>query len=143
MVDEFLSGDALLKEDKDEDDKDDDSDEEKKEEESAESAGAIEKCSEEIPNEPVKEQIVFTVGDKTYTEDEFKAEFIKMSEIIADYEAKFTAAKNAEIYSFVCSVIDSEEDLTAENKDIIKNAPKTIDYLKIIIMIWIIKLIMV
>lgn len=112
------------KDDKDEDDKDDDSDEDKKEEESAESAGAIEKCSEEIPNEPVKEQVVFTVGDKTYTEDEFKAEFIKMSEIIADYEAKFTAAKNAEIYSFVCSVIDSEEDLTAENKDIIKNAMK-------------------
>ena len=110
--------------DDDKDDKDDDSDEEKKEEESAESAGAIEKCSEEIPNEPVKEQIVFTVGDKTYTEDEFKAEFIKMSEIIADYEAKFAAAKNAEIYSFVCSVIDSEEDLTAENKDIIKNAMK-------------------
>lgn len=113
------------KDDKD-DDKDDkdDSDEDKKEEESAESAGAIEKCSEEIPDEPVKEQVVFTVGDKTYTEDEFKAEFIKMSEIIADYEAKFAAAKNAEIYSFVCSVIDSEEDLTAENKDIIKNAMK-------------------
>lgn len=113
------------KDDKD-DDKDDkdDSDEDKKEEESAESAGAIEKCSEEIPDEPVKEQVVFTVGDKTYTEDEFKAEFIKMSEIIADYEAKFAAAKNAEIYSFVCSVIDSEEDLTAENKDIVKNAMK-------------------
>lgn len=112
------------KDDKDEDDKDDDSDEDKKEEESAESAGAIEKCSEEIPNEPEKEQVVFTVGDKTYTEDEFKAEFVKMSEIIADYEAKFAAIKNAEIYSFVCSVIDSEEDLTAENKDIIKNAMK-------------------
>ena len=112
------------KDDKDDDDKDDDSDEDKKEEEAAESAGAIEKCFEEIPNEPVKEQVVFTVGDKTYTEDEFKAEFIKMSEIIADYEAKFAAAKNAEIYSFVCSVIDSEEDLTAENKDIIKNAMK-------------------
>lgn len=112
------------KDDKDDDDKDDDSDEDKKEEESAESAGAIEKCSEEIPNEPEKEQVVFTVGDKTYTEDEFKAEFIKMSEIIADYEAKFAATKNAEIYSFVCSVIDSEEDLTAENKDIIKNAMK-------------------
>lgn len=116
------------KDDKDDDDKGDDSDEnsdeDKKAEESAESAGAIEKCSEEIPNEPVKEQVVFTVGDKTYTEDEFKAEFIKMSEIIADYEAKFAAAKNAEIYSFVCSVIDSEEDLTAENKDIIKNAMK-------------------
>ena len=111
------------KDDKD-DDKDDDSDEDKKEEESAESAGAIEKCSEEIPNEPEKEQVVFTVGDKTYTEDEFKAEFVKMSEIIADYEAKFAATKNAEIYSFVCSVIDSEEDLTAENKDIIKNAMK-------------------
>ena len=108
----------------DKDDKDDDSDEDKKEEESAESAGAIEKCSEEIPNEPEKEQVVFTVGDKTYTEDEFKAEFVKMSEIIADYEAKFAATKNAEIYSFVCSVIDSEEDLTAENKDIIKNAMK-------------------
>ena len=106
------------------DDKDDDSDEDKKEEESAEAAGAIEKCSEEIPNEPEKEQVVFTVGDKTYTEDEFKAEFVKMSEIIADYEAKFAATKNAEIYSFVCSVIDSEEDLTAENKDIIKNAMK-------------------
>ena len=112
------------KDDKDDDDKDDDSDEDKKEEESAESAGAIEKCSEEIPNEPEKEQVVFTVGDKTYTEDEFKAEFVKMSEIIADYEAKFAATKNAEIYSFVCSVIDSEEDLTAENKDIIKNAMK-------------------
>ena len=112
------------KDDKDDDDKDDDSDEDKKEEESAESAGAIEKCSEEIPNEPEKKQVVFTVGDKTYTEDEFKAEFIKMSEIIADYEAKFAATKNAEIYSFVCSVIDSEEDLTAENKDIIKNAMK-------------------
>ena len=111
------------KDDKD-DDKDDDSDEDKKEEESAESAGAIEKCSEEIPNEPEKEQVVFTVGDKTYTEDEFKAEFVKMSEIIADYEVKFAATKNAEIYSFVCSVIDSEEDLTAENKDIIKNAMK-------------------
>ena len=111
------------KDDKD-DDKDDDSDEDKKEEESAESAGAIEKCSEEIPNEPEKEQVVFTVGDKTYTEDELKAEFVKMSEIIADYEAKFAATKNAEIYSFVCSVIDSEEDLTAENKDIIKNAMK-------------------
>lgn len=111
------------KDDKD-DDKDDDSDEDKKEEESAESTGAIEKCSEEIPNEPEKEQVVFTVGDKTYTEDEFKAEFVKMSEIIADYEAKFAATKNAEIYSFVCSVIDSEEDLTAENKDIIKNAMK-------------------
>lgn len=110
--------------DDDKDDKDDDSDEDKKEEESAESAGAIEKCSEEIPNEPEKEQVVFTVGDKTYTEDEFKAEFIKMSEIIADYEAKFAATKNAGIYSFVCSVIDSEEDLTAENKDIIKNAMK-------------------
>ena len=110
--------------DDDKDDKDDDSDEDKKEEESAESAGAIEKCSEEIPNEPEKEQVVFTVGDKTYTEDEFKAEFVKMSEIIADYEAKFAATKNAEIYSFVCSVIDSEEDLTAENKDIIKNAMK-------------------
>ena len=110
--------------DDDKDDKDDDSDEYKKEEESAESAGAIEKCSEEIPNEPEKEQVVFTVGDKTYTEDEFKAEFVKMSEIIADYEAKFAATKNAEIYSFVCSVIDSEEDLTAENKDIIKNAMK-------------------
>lgn len=112
------------KDDKDDDDKDDDSDEDKKKEESAESAGAIEKCPEEIPNEPEKEQVVFTVGDKTYTEDEFKAEFIKMSEIIADYEAKFAATKNAEIYSFVCSVIDSEEDLTAENKDIIKNAMK-------------------
>ena len=112
------------KDDDDKDDKDDDSDEDKKEEESAESAGAIEKCSEEIPNEPKKEQVVFTVGDKTYTEDEFKAEFVKMSEIIADYEAKFAATKNAEIYSFVCSVIDSEEDLTAENKDIIKNAMK-------------------
>lgn len=112
------------KDDKDDDDKDDDSDEDKKEEESAESAGAIEKCSEEIPNEPEKEQVVFTVGDKTYTEDEFKAEFVKMSQIIADYEAKFAATKNAEIYSFVCSVIDSEEDLTAENKDIIKNAMK-------------------
>ena len=112
------------KDDKDEDDKGDDSDEDKKEEESAESAGAIEKCSKEIPNEPEKEQVVFTVGDKTYTEDEFKAEFVKMSEIIADYEAKFAATKNAEIYSFVCSVIDSEEDLTAENKDIIKNAMK-------------------
>ena len=112
------------KDDKDDDGKDDDSDEDKKEEESAESAGAIEKCSEEIPNEPEKEQVVFTVGDKTYTEDEFKAEFVKMSEIIADYEAKFAATKNAEIYSFVCSVIDSEEDLTAENKDIIKNAMK-------------------
>ncbi len=112
------------KDDDDKDDKDDDSDEDKKEEESAESAGAIEKCSEEIPNEPEKEQVVFTVGDKTYTEDEFKAEFVKMSEIIADYEAKFAATKNAEIYSFVCSVIDSEEDLTAENKDIIKNAMK-------------------
>lgn len=112
------------KDDDDKGDKDDDSDEDKKEEESAESAGAIEKCSEEIPNEPEKEQVVFTVGDKTYTEDEFKAEFIKMSEIIADYEAKFAATKNAEIYSFVCSVIDSEEDLTAENKDIIKNAMK-------------------
>ena len=110
--------------DDDKDDKDDDSDEDKKEEESAESAGANEKCSEEIPNEPEKEQVVFTVGDKTYTEDEFKAEFVKMSEIIADYEAKFAATKNAEIYSFVCSVIDSEEDLTAENKDIIKNAMK-------------------
>lgn len=110
--------------DDDKDDKDDDSDEDKKEEESAESAGAIEKCSEEIPTEPEKEQVVFTVGDKTYTEDEFKAEFVKMSEIIADYEAKFAATKNAEIYSFVCSVIDSEEDLTAENKDIIKNAMK-------------------
>lgn len=110
--------------DDDKDNKDDDSDEDKKEEESAESAGAIEKCSEEIPNEPEKEQVVFTVGDKTYTEDEFKAEFVKMSEIIADYEAKFAATKNAEIYSFVCSVIDSEEDLTAENKDIIKNAMK-------------------
>ena len=110
--------------DDDKDDKDDDSDEDKKEEESAESAGAIEKCSEEIPNEPKKEQVVFTVGDKTYTEDEFKAEFVKMSQIIADYEAKFAATKNAEIYSFVCSVIDSEEDLTAENKDIIKNAMK-------------------
>lgn len=112
------------KDDDDKDDKDDDSDEDKKEEESSESAGAIEKCSEEIPNEPEKEQVVFTVGDKTYTEDEFKAEFVKMSEIIADYEAKFAATKNAEIYSFVCSVIDSEEDLTAENKDIIKNAMK-------------------
>ena len=112
------------KDDDDKDDKDDDSDEDKKEEESAESAGAIEKCSEEIPNEPKKEQVVFTVGDKTYTEDEFKAEFVKMSQIIADYEAKFAATKNAEIYSFVCSVIDSEEDLTAENKDIIKNAMK-------------------
>jgi len=112
------------KDDKDEDDKGDDSDEDKKEEDSAESVGAIEKCSEEIPNEPEKEQVVFTVGDKTYTEDEFKAEFVKMSEIIADYEAKFAATKNAEIYSFVCSVIDSEEDLTAENKDIIKNAMK-------------------
>ena len=112
------------KDDDDKDDKDDDSDEDKKEEESAESAGAIEKCSEEIPNEPEKEQVVFTVGDKTYTEDEFKAEFVKMSEIIADYEVKFAATKNAEIYSFVCSVIDSEEDLTAENKDIIKNAMK-------------------
>ena len=112
------------KDDDDKDDKDDDSDEDKKEEEPAESAGAIEKCSEEIPNEPKKEQVVFTVGDKTYTEDEFKAEFVKMSEIIADYEAKFAATKNAEIYSFVCSVIDSEEDLTAENKDIIKNAMK-------------------
>ena len=110
--------------DDDKNDKDDDSDEDKKEEESAESAGAIEKCSEEIPNEPEKEQVVFTVGDKTYTEDEFKAEFVKMSQIIADYEAKFAATKNAEIYSFVCSVIDSEEDLTAENKDIIKNAMK-------------------
>ena len=113
-----------MSEDDKDDDKDDNSDEDKKEEESAESAGAIEKCSEEIPNEPEKEQVVFTVGDKTYTEDEFKAEFIKMSEIIADYEAKFAATKNAEIYSFVCSVIDSEEDLTAENKDIIKNAMK-------------------
>ena len=116
----------MSEDDKDDknDDKDDDSDEDKKEEESAESAGAIEKCSEEIPNEPEKEQVVFTVGDKTYTEDEFKAEFVKMSQIIADYEAKFAATKNAEIYSFVCSVIDSEEDLTAENKDIIKNAMK-------------------
>ena len=119
-----MSEDECKMSEDDKDDKDDDSDEDKKEEESAESAGAIEKCSEEIPNEPVKEQVVFTVGDKTYTEDEFKAEFIKMSEIIADYEAKFTATKNAEIYSFVCSVIDSEEDLTAENKDIIKNAMK-------------------
>lgn len=119
-----MSEDECKMSEDDKDDKDDDSDEDKKEEESAESAGAIEKCSEEIPNEPEKEQVVFTVGDKTYTEDEFKAEFIKMSEIIADYEAKFAAAKNAEIYSFVCSVIDSEEDLTAENKDIIKNAMK-------------------
>lgn len=112
------------KDDKDDkDDADDDSDD-KKEEESAESAGAIEKCTEEIPNEPVKEQVVFTVGDKTYTEEEFKAEFIKMSETIAEYEAKFAAAKNTEIYSYVCSVIDSEEDLTAENKEIIKNAMK-------------------
>ena len=119
-----MSEDDKDDDDDDKDDKDDDSDEDKKEEESAESAGAIEKCSEEIPNEPEKEQVVFTVGDKTYTEDEFKAEFVKMSEIIADYEAKFAATKNAEIYSFVCSVIDSEEDLTAENKDIIKNAMK-------------------
>lgn len=119
-----MSEDECKMSEDDKDDKNGDSDEDKKEEESAESAGAIEKCSEEIPNEPVKEQVIFTVGDKTYTEDEFKAEFIKMSEIIADYEAKFTAAKNAEIYSFVCSVIDSEEDLTAENKDIIKNAIK-------------------
>ena len=119
-----MSEDECKMSEDDKDDKDDDSDEDKKEEESAESAGAIEKCSEEIPNEPEKEQVVFTVGDKTYTEDEFKAEFIKMSEIIADYEAKFAATKNAEIYSFVCSVIDSEEDLTAENKDIIKNAMK-------------------
>lgn len=119
-----MSEDECKMSEDDKDDKDDDSDEDKKEEESAESAGAIEKCSEEIPNEPEKEQVVFTVGDKTYTEDEFKAEFVKMSEIIADYEAKFAATKNAEIYSFVCSVIDSEEDLTAENKDIIKNAMK-------------------
>lgn len=119
-----MSEDDKDDDDDDKDDKDDDSDEDKKEEESAESAGAIEKCSEEIPTEPEKEQVVFTVGDKTYTEDEFKAEFVKMSEIIADYEAKFAATKNAEIYSFVCSVIDSEEDLTAENKDIIKNAMK-------------------
>ena len=119
-----MSEDECKMSEDDKDDKDDDSDEDKKEEESAESAGAIEKCSEEIPTEPEKEQVVFTVGDKTYTEDEFKAEFVKMSEIIADYEAKFAATKNAEIYSFVCSVIDSEEDLTAENKDIIKNAMK-------------------
>ena len=119
-----MSEDECKMSEDDKDDKDDDSDEDKKEEESAESTGAIEKCSEEIPNEPEKEQVVFTVGDKTYTEDEFKAEFVKMSEIIADYEAKFAATKNAEIYSFVCSVIDSEEDLTAENKDIIKNAMK-------------------
>lgn len=100
------------KNDTDEDDKND------KEENSAE-------------GEPCECALTFTVGEKTYSADEFKAEFEAMSAKIAEYEAKiaeyesqFAQAKNSEIYTYVCSVIDSEEDLTAENKEVIKNAMK-------------------
>lgn len=101
-----------VKDDTDEDDSDD------KEENSAE-------------GEPCECALTFTVGEKTYSADEFKAEFEAMSAKVAEYEAKiaeyeaqFAQAKNSEIYTYVCSVIDSEEDLTAENKEIIKNAMK-------------------
>ena len=63
---------------------------------------------------------VYAVGKENLTADELYAKF---NDLQAKYDAlfaQFTAKQNDEFYAFACSLIDAEEDLTAENNSAIK-----------------------
>ena len=63
---------------------------------------------------------VYAVGEENLTADELYAKF---NDLQARYDAlfaQFTAKQNDEFYAFACSLIDAEEDLTAENNSAIK-----------------------
>ena len=63
---------------------------------------------------------VYAVGEENLTADELYAKF---NDLQAKYDAlfaQFTAKQNDEFYAFACSLIDAEEDLTAENNSAIK-----------------------
>lgn len=63
---------------------------------------------------------VYAVGEESLTADELYAKF---NDLQAKYDAlfaQFTAKQNDEFYAFACSLIDAEEDLTAENNSAIK-----------------------
>lgn len=63
---------------------------------------------------------VYAVGEENLTADELYAKF---NDLQARYDAlfaQFMAKQNDEFYAFACSLIDAEEDLTAENNSAIK-----------------------
>lgn len=63
---------------------------------------------------------VYAVGEENLTADELYAKF---NDLQAKYDALFAqlaAKQNDEFYAFACSLIDAEEDLTAENNSAIK-----------------------
>lgn len=126
-------------EDAPEEDKDDEGD---KEEMSADvTIDGSEKGEEEVPCENIDtdimkdhddgslqtEAVTYAVGEESLTADQLYERFNAMSveynslkEKFDALNAQFSAKQNDEFYSFACSLIDAEEDLTAENNSAIK-----------------------
>lgn len=122
-----------------EEDKDDEGD---KEEMSADvTIDGSEKGEEEVPCENIDtdimkdhddgslqtEAVTYAVGEESLTADQLYERFNAMSveynslkEKFDALNAQFSAKQNDEFYSFACSLIDAEEDLTAENNSAIK-----------------------
>ena len=63
---------------------------------------------------------VYAVGEENLTADELYAKFNDLQARYNALFAQFTAKQNDEFYAFACSLIDAEEDLTAENNSAIK-----------------------
>lgn len=122
-----------------EEDKNDEGD---KEEMSADvTIDGSEKGEEEVPCENIDtdimkdhddgsiqtECVTYAVGEESLTADQLYERFNTMSveynslkEKFDALNAQFSAKQNDEFYSFACSLIDAEEDLTAENNSAIK-----------------------
>ena len=69
----------------------------------------------------------YTIGEETFTADELYEKFVTMSAEMTLLQEKYNtlnaqvvAKQNTEFYSFACSLIDEEEDLTVENNIAIK-----------------------
>ena len=85
-----------------------------------------------LPQEAAQEMgIVFTVGEKQFTAEEFQAEYERVSNALAEMTEKYNAVnaevmakKNEDFCNFAYEVVAGETDLTAENADSIKNAMK-------------------
>jgi len=76
-------------------------------------------------------EIKFSVNDKEYTAEEFKAEFERISNELSEMTSRFNAANdklveiyNNDLYTFACGIVDCEEDLTKENAMAIKDTIK-------------------
>ena len=63
---------------------------------------------------------VYSVGEENLTADELYERFNALQAKYDSLYAQFSAKQNDEFYAFACSLIDSEEDLSAENNSAIK-----------------------